>query len=172
MKKRTACAAVVLLALVGSEARAQIISRPPTTSYGRVPISPYGGSLFGGSLYGYGPGLGLYGPGLYGPSGPAATAPGYAGTGLPVTGRTSESAANGADALRGGSSGYVTGHPTRFLYYGHYFLNQGGGTTTTGPTTPTLGGGRPPETAILIGGDYARSRAGAAPARPTKSSRR
>ena len=156
--KLATCALVALVALGASEAHAQIIGRPPTTPYSRPGFSPYGG-LFGpafGSGFGLGPNL--FGPNYYpgGPTGPSPTSPGYTVPG--ITGRQTM-----LQPVETGTAG-VTGHPTRFFYYGHYFLNQGGGTTAV-----ATGGVRAPEAIAIAGGEYARGVGGSAPQRPART---
>lgn len=165
MNKLFLGALTALLGLCADQAHAQVFSRPPTTTYGRPGYGGYGyGGLFGpGGVGPYGgsyPGLfgspfssGIYGP----PSTVSPTAPGV-GT-ASNTGRDSTN----SDL----ASGNITGHPTRFLNYSHYFLNQGGGTTTQ---TGTSGGYRPSQgLGVLFGAEYARAPAGSAPNRPARS---
>ena len=82
--------------------------------------------------------------------------PGYAGASGWVTGRMT-----GAGTTQDGS---ITGHPTRFLSYSHYFLNQGGGTTAV---TPLAGAAQP-----VLGPTYAGAVAGVPPTRPASPGRR
>ena len=162
--KLATCALVALVALGASEVHAQIIGRPPTTQYTRPGgiggfYGPFGGGGLFGPAFGGGYGLGpnLFGPNYYpGPAGPSPTAPGYTVPG--ITGRNTIQ-----QPVDTGSAG-VTGHPTRFFNYGHYFLNQGGGTTTV-----ATGGVRAPEAVSVVGGEYARGVGGSAPQRPART---
>lgn len=160
MKPFTVFALLAVGTLAGSRAEAQIFgSRPPFTGAGRNPqylygVDPYGG-LFGG------PGTGLFGQGTYAPpQGPAPNAPGVTGRYSPLN-----------QPVDIGSAG-VTGHPTRFMSYSQYFLNQGG---TSGANVP-LTTGRPVTEAgiggVLLGGEYARGQAGAPPQRPPRPASR
>ncbi len=159
--KLSTCTLVALVALGASEVRAQVISRPPITPFSRPGFGgysgPYGG-LFGPAFgSGFGLGSNLFGQNYYpGPTGPSPTAPGYATPG--ITGRQTMQ-----QPVETGTAG-VTGHPTRFFYYGHYFLNQGGGATNVVST-----GVRAPEAIAVVGGEYARGIGGSAPQRPTRT---
>lgn len=174
MTKWTAACLFAVFALAGP-AQAQYYVRPPTNPYFRPQLSPY-------FTYYYGPGgLGGLGPyvvppalALGGVRGAYPVGPAGVGTygSIPSTGIGPGAVAGveGQSSAEGALSGNQTGHPTRFMAYSQYFLNQGGaaggviaggtapisglpaqaggptvfGTGSFGRTTPTTAGTRPP----------------------------
>jgi hypothetical protein len=111
VKKLLVAAALGLVSLVvAGKAQAQIITPFRPNPFG-APYSPY-----------YNPFSSTYrGSTFY----PNSMSP-YAG--VPATNA-------GQIAATGATAALTTGHPTRFLYYSHYFLNQGG-TETPAYTNP------------------------------------
>ncbi len=153
MSKRTwvlAAALGLLTGLAPQGARGQGYIPPPTSPFPRPPISPYLNLYRGGS-----PAINYYGvirpqqqlyQGLY---------------------QVQQQAVLNQAALAAGDASLpITGHPTRFFNYSHYFMNQGGlgyaggyagGGVGTGAGAPLFGGFNP-----LAGGG-----AGLTPQRPS-----
>lgn len=161
MYRSIAAALLALVTLGLTDLHAQVIlfggRRPPQGS----PIvgQPNTGGLFGGGLFGNG----LFGGGTYAPpAGPAPNAPGYTTPGY--TGRSTLTQQGDQQTVN------QTGHPTRFLYYSHYFMNQGGSAGGAGAASQSPYTARSPEVLIgLGGGEYARAQGGIAPPRPPRA---
>ncbi len=161
MKKHYLTALLGLLTVSFSEASAQIIFARPGSRAGFIaPIGGGGGPLGGPFSSPFGGGF--FGGGTYSP--PVTPAPNVPGYSPGITGRTTQGAYEGQ---REGES--ITGHPTRFMSYSHYFMNQGGGggMNVAGQQPQPLN--QRPQLGVMVGGDYSRAPGGAAPPRPPRA---
>jgi hypothetical protein len=112
-----AVAPLLLLGGVGGvapSAHAQGYVRPQTNPFPKPAVSPYLNLLRGGN-----PAINYYG--LVRPQEDTATAL------LQLQQQQQQQMANQALLAAGDPTLPVTGHPTRFFNYSHYFFNQGGG---------------------------------------------
>lgn len=124
MKMRILALAMLIFVLGTADLSAQ-------RYYERPPTGPFTGTNRAFNRIFYGSGLVPGAPGVRGGIGTTGT--------TAVYGTRSWTSSSTDDPVL--PEGNVTGHPTRFFHYQHYFFNQGGGGGSTTPA-PLVGSGQ------------------------------